>query len=147
MGEVIPFERLARPGWRWLDNGSRAAPDPLMAIRAAARTGRLDDVVEASRPLLRAFNRSGFAVMRSGLPSEPEVLVDALATLASAIALLDSSGSRRPTSIGVYLGRPALAWFEDGYGGATGLGVPSGTTPTALAAFVTARFPSVAAGG
>lgn len=88
------------------------------------------------------IERYGFAVMRDGLPDDPDELATALAGLLSGLALLDSEvGSGRALStFGGYFGREELAWFEDGYGRVSGLAVPARFEPAVLAAFVRPRI-------
>ena len=114
------------------------------AVMAAVRDGGgVAEVLAAAGPLITLCReRSGFAVTSGSLPAEAEALASALVNLSRGLALLETElGGRRPTrNFGVYLGRPDLSWFEDGYGGMTGLAVPVDVDPTALAYFVRPRL-------
>ena len=90
----------------------------------------------------RPRDRYGFVVMRDGLPNEPAILGSALLELFRGLSMLDAemSAPRTYSTFGVYFGRARLAWFEDGYGGETGLAVPNSTKAADLAAFVRPRL-------
>lgn len=142
MGEVIPFRAPAvrRPPW---SAAYRAAmPEELAVIAAVESGGGHADMLAAAGPLLGRLNVDyGFAVMRRGLPEEPGALANALLLLSRALAAIGPGTGRRPAgAYGVYFGRSPLAWFEDGYGGETGLAVPTGIGVAELAAFIEARL-------
>ena len=144
MGVVVPF--TPRPLKRELRSDGLPANAIVaeQAMRAVAR-GHDDRqaVLAAAAPLMeRVRDRYGFAVMRDGLPDEPEALATALAGLLRGLALLDAElGPGRPLStFGVYFGRDELAWFDDGYGGSTALAVPDRVDPSDLARIVRPRI-------
>ena len=141
MGEVVAFKAPS----------ARAAPAPaatieeLAVIAAVEGGGDRAAVMDAAAPLLERLNlHYGFAVMRRGLPEEPGSLANALLLLSRSLAALDpiASALQRPRTgaFGVYFGEERLAWFEDGYGGETGLAVPPGIGVRELAAFVAMRL-------
>ena len=144
MGVVLPFIR--RPAQRGTSTAGPAGQSigAEQAVLAVVR-GNADRsaVLAAAEPLLqRVRDRYGFAVMRDGLPEEPEALATALVGLLRGLTLLDSDiGQRRALStFGVYFGHPELAWFDDGYGGSTALAVPDRVVPDDLARFVRPRL-------
>jgi hypothetical protein len=147
MGDVIPF----RP---------RRARLPAGPARLTAREQALLDAVEAggdraavlraAGPLLQWMGHEhGCIVMRRGMPEEPRAIAAAILALSRALAAArrEAGRSDRPLdTFGAYLGQDRLAWFEDGYGGATGLAVPVGVDAEALAAFIASRFRGQARG-
>jgi hypothetical protein len=147
MGEVIPLDTRAK---RRAIEGRGAAntlnsADAELALITAARDGcDKRGILASASPLLeQCRDRYGFTVMQSGLPHSPEVLVCALLTLARALRPLDAElGGRRPFwAYGVYfVEQQELSWFEDGYGGTTGLAVPIGIDGAELTRFVQQRF-------
>jgi len=143
MGEVVQFIARARGAGRLAAVQPARRPDSTALLGALGEGTDQRALLEAAKPLLEELrDRYGFSVMRRGLPTEPEALSAALLTLADALAELDVQvGGRRPLgAYGVYLGQAALTWFEDGYGGTTGLAVPNGIEPAALARFIRARI-------
>lgn len=150
MGVVIPFEPRARLRAHVADRPADLPAD-LPADGLGARTSKAalredagsDEVLAAAGPLIRLCrDRYGFTIMRDGLPSDPDVLGSALLNFSLGLALLEPELAGRPASgnFGVYLGRPDLSWFEDGFGGMTGLAVPADVDPEALAYFVRPRL-------
>jgi hypothetical protein len=143
MGVIIPFaiKRAKSPLSALLfadaGNDHRAIIDSVHA-----GTDQLG-VLLAARPLLdRCRDRYGFVVMRDGLPKEPAILGHALLALFRGLSMLDAEmgAPRTYPTFGVYFGRRQLAWFEDGYSGATGLAMPNETEAADLAAFVRPRI-------
>lgn len=153
MGAVIPFEprgrarTTARPTGRQAseqdaasrNGGAEQAPP----VSAAGDGGDCAAILAAAVPLLRRCSAvCGLTVMRTGLPDDPARLRAGLLQLSRAAALIEARLHGQPASaaFGVYLGQPRLAWFEDGYGGATGLAVPLDASPEAITDFVGARL-------
>lgn len=154
MGIVIPFTPR-----RSANGTGRAVPvggvqldatqfDAEQAVHdALAGGGDRYDVLDAAGELMALCrDRYGFTVMQDGLPRDPGVLADTLVGLLRGLALLESEfvRGRVVPGFGVYFGRPALAWFEDGCGGRTGLAVPDRVDAAALADFVRPRLQRIA---
>ena len=144
MGVVLPFaprpaKLHARPGRSFAD-----AIGVEQALQAAVSENKdRYAVLAAAAPLLEwVRDRYGFAVMRDGLPDEPDGLATALVGLLRGLALLDADlGQGRPLStFGVYFGRKELGWFDDGCGDDTALAVPDHVNPTELARIVRPRI-------
>lgn len=143
MGIVIPFAEIKRTklparaqSLSPIGDNERAIFD---AIRAAVDQS---GVLAAARPLLdRCRDQYGFVVMRDSMPKEAVILGRALLELYRGLSMLDAemSAPRTYPTFGVYFGRPTLAWFEDGYSGTTGLGVPDTIKASELAGFVRPR--------
>jgi hypothetical protein len=143
MGDVVPF--ISRAGKRVAAAYVVAAEvdGAEQAVRAAAPSQDQYAVLTAAGPLLeRVRDRYGFAVMRDGLPADPDALATALVTLLRGLSLLDGElgPGRCLSTFGVYFGGERLAWFDDGFGDATGLTVPEGVDPAELARFVRPRI-------
>ena len=143
MGAIIPFAEMKRA--KLLAGAQPSTPADREQATAQAIGTALDQSkgLAAARPLLdRCRDRYGFVVMRDGLPNEPATLSSALLELFRGLSMLNSdmSAPRTYPAFGVYFGRPRLAWFEDGYGGETGLAVPISTKAADLAAFVRPRL-------
>lgn len=142
MGIVIPFSPRSK------DEAAPPARPPVDAgANATAATGqdRADQaaVLTAARTLIeRCHTRYGFVVMRDGLPTDPARLAKALTELHRGLSMLDGE-LRLPRTypvFGVYFGGPSLGWFEDGYGGLSGLSVPDDIDAATLAAFLRPRL-------
>ena len=141
MGVVLPF--APRPPRR-LPGTQVKTVDAEQAVRAAALAGQDQSaVLSAAVPLLeRVRDRYGFAVMRDGLPEDPDALATALVTLLRALSMFDDElgPGRCLSTFAVYFGGNCLAWFDDGFGEATGLTVPDHVHPEELAKFVRPRI-------
>jgi hypothetical protein len=119
-------------------NASNQKTASLLRV-AAEKTNTAMDVLNAAKPLLRhCRDQFGFTVMRGSIPSDPGVLTSCVLALTQALALLESEigPCRSKKNFGVYFGRDELSWFEDGYGGNTGLAVPNDIDAKSLAEFV-----------
>jgi hypothetical protein len=147
MGVVLAFETRARK--RTLARQGAAnelnTVDAELALIAAVRDRRdRRCIMAAARPLLeRCRVRYGFTVMRAGLPRTTEVFARALLTLARGLRPLDAElcGGRPFWAYGVYFSeQQELAWFQDGYGSASGLAVPIGIDAAELTRFVQQRI-------
>ena len=143
MGVVIPFAEIKRSKAVGIAQPQAIVVDHERAITDALGAGTdAPGILAAARPLLELCrDRYGFVVMREGLPTEPEALCRALIELARGLTMLDAAmaAPRTYPTFGVYFGRKQLAWFEDGYSGATGLAVPNNAVAADLAAFVRPR--------
>ena len=144
MGVVLPFTprptaRTAATTARW-----EKAVQIERTVQTIAQTGAdRAAVLAAAEPLMVwVRHRYGFAVMRDGLPEDPDVLATALVGLLRGLMVLDADVGRRRalSTFGVYFGRETLAWFDDGYGGSTALAVPNDVDPAELARFVRPRL-------
>ena len=154
MGIVIPFPSRTSPRDEALfapAGGVHLDPvqfDAEQAVHdALAGGGDRYNVLEAADQLMALCrDRYGFTVMQDGLPRDPGVLADTLVGLLRGLALLQGEfvRGRVVPGFGVYFGRPALAWFEDGCGGRTGLAVPDRVEAAALAAFALPRLKRIA---
>jgi hypothetical protein len=145
MGIVIPFERRAQKRTAAREDPGHELNAIDAVLKAAARDGcARREILIAARPLLeQCRDRYGFTVMRTGLPTAPDVLGTALLTLARGLRPLDEElGGRRPCwAYGVYFSeQERLSWFEDGYGRMTGLAVPIDVDAVDLTRFVRQRI-------
>jgi hypothetical protein len=147
MGVVLPFEMRTtrRTSASRCATRARDASNAELTVMAALREGRDGrGILIAARPLLeRCRDRYGFTIMRTGLPTAPEVLARALLTLARGLRPLEAElcGRRPFWAYGVYFSEQREpTWFEDGYGCSTGLAVPVGIDPTELSRFVQQRI-------
>jgi hypothetical protein len=143
MGIIIPFAEIKRakspltaPLFPDAGNDYQVITDAV-----CAGTDQLGVLVAARQLLERCRDRYGFVVMRHGLPKEPAILGRALLELSRGLSILDAEmgAPRTYPTFGVYFSRRQLAWFEDGYSGATGLAVPTETEAVDLAEFVRPR--------
>jgi hypothetical protein len=144
MGVVLPFEPRATKRTIARRGASHQLDtiDGELALMAAQHEGRnRRGILAAARPLLQRCRDLGFTVMRPGLPADPAILACALLTLAQGLRPLGAelAQSRPFWAFGVYFDRRELAWFEDGYGGTTGLAVPIGIDAAKLTQFVQHR--------
>jgi hypothetical protein len=144
VGIVVPFSQFkSAPS---LAGRPSAADNGLTAVAAALHTaGSQLAALHAAKPLLdECRDRFGFVLMRDGLPDEPILLARSILELYKGLCSLDTTMGvpRTYPSYGVYLGRSALAWFEDGYSGETGLAVPFDTTAADIASFIIPRVSS-----
>jgi hypothetical protein len=150
MGVVISFNDYAKQRMAAPEAAQRTAQAPVLPPvprRNGETVPRADagdvcasrDVLVAVKPLLRhCRDQFGFTVMRGSMPSDPGVLAACVLALTQALKLLEAEMGpcRSKSNYGVYFGRDELSWFEDGYGGTTGLAVPHDIDAKRLADFV-----------
>jgi hypothetical protein len=143
MGVVIPFPEIKRAKSPGITQPLDTAIDAEEAITLAVDAGSdRSGVLAAARPLLeQCRDHYGFVVMRDGLPSDPAILGRALLELLRGLLMLDAEmgAPRKYPIFGVYYGHRQLAWFEDGYSGATGLAVPNDVEARDLIEFLRPR--------
>ncbi|MDX2259827.1 MAG: hypothetical protein NW205_13050 [Hyphomicrobiaceae bacterium] len=146
MGIVIQFPVSARSaGSAATARGAALGSGSLRgAVEAAAGAGSRSEVLSAARPLIaECRERFGFSVMADGLPTDGRTLATAILSLHAALEdLAKAPGVSLPIypGFGVYFGRRRPGWFEDGYGGQSGLAVPNEVDPAQLAALVGNRL-------
>ncbi len=136
MGDVLQFKP------RRVGKGSDfIAIEQAVTLAAADAKSRVD-VLRAATPLIeQCRDRFGFTLMRSGLPDDPRILIEALLALYRGLRLVGPLVGARPSqAFGVYLGQAELRWFDDGYSGTTGLAVPNRVEPQVLADFLRPRL-------
>ena len=146
MGIVVPFTDFKRTrSFAGATQACSSGPE-LSAITTALRaSGDTSAVLRTAKPLLdQCRDRYGFVLMRDGLPQDPKLCSRSLLELYQGLCLLDTAmgAPRTYPSYGVYLGRPALAWFEDGYSGETGLAVPNDVSAAQIASYIAPRVTS-----